>query len=79
VLAECRAPGPHAIRKHWSIENGQHWVLDIACGKGDKAVRAAPIDWENGGCAAWAHRDPLPEGTLSGWGGGERFDWGAGA
>jgi predicted transposase YbfD/YdcC len=23
----------HAIRKHWSIENGQHWVLDIAFGE----------------------------------------------
>jgi predicted transposase YbfD/YdcC len=22
-----------AIRKHWSIENGQHWVLDIAFGE----------------------------------------------
>jgi predicted transposase YbfD/YdcC len=27
------APLAHAIRKHWSIENGQHWVLDIAFGE----------------------------------------------
>ena len=26
-------PLAHAIRKHWSIENGQHWVLDIAFGE----------------------------------------------
>jgi predicted transposase YbfD/YdcC len=26
-------PLGHAIRKHWGIENGQHWVLDIAFGE----------------------------------------------
>lgn len=26
-------PLGEAIRKHWSIENGQHWVLDIAFGE----------------------------------------------
>jgi predicted transposase YbfD/YdcC len=26
-------PLAHAIRKHWSIENSQHWVLDIAFGE----------------------------------------------
>ncbi len=26
-------PLAQAIRKHWSIENGQHWVLDIAFGE----------------------------------------------
>lgn len=26
-------PLGNAIRKHWSIENGQHWVLDIAFGE----------------------------------------------
>jgi hypothetical protein len=23
----------HAIRRHWSIENGQHWVLDMCFGE----------------------------------------------
>jgi predicted transposase YbfD/YdcC len=23
----------HAIRRHWSIENGQHWVLDVSFGE----------------------------------------------
>lgn len=26
-------PLAHAIRRHWSIENSQHWVLDIAFGE----------------------------------------------
>jgi predicted transposase YbfD/YdcC len=26
-------PLAHAIRKHWGIENGQHWVLDITFGE----------------------------------------------
>jgi len=28
----CQSLG-RAIRKHWSIENSQHWVLDIAFGE----------------------------------------------
>jgi predicted transposase YbfD/YdcC len=31
--APCAKALAHAIRKHWSIENSQHWVLDIAFGE----------------------------------------------
>ena len=29
----------HAVRTHWSIENGLHWVLDIAFREDDSRVR----------------------------------------
>ena len=29
----------HAIREHWGIENGLHWVLDVAFREDDCRVR----------------------------------------
>ncbi len=28
-----------AVRRHWSIENAHHWVLDVAFGKDDSRIR----------------------------------------
>ena len=28
-----------AVRRHWSIENAHHWVLDVACGEDDSRIR----------------------------------------
>lgn len=41
-LSSCKAPAKHvlrAARSHWSIENGLHWVLDIAFREDESRVR----------------------------------------
>jgi len=30
----------HTIRRHWRIENGQHWVLDVVYREDDSRIRA---------------------------------------
>lgn len=41
-LSSCKTPAKHmlrAVRGHWSIENGLHWVLDIAFREDESRVR----------------------------------------
>ncbi len=38
-LSAAAAPLLNAIRAHWSIENGLHWVLDIAFREDDQPAR----------------------------------------
>ncbi|NRA72839.1 MAG: hypothetical protein HRU24_17720 [Gammaproteobacteria bacterium] len=38
IDAETKIFG-NAIRKHWSIDNQRHWILDVSCEKDLKAKR----------------------------------------
>jgi len=44
-LSSCR-DGPkvlvQAIRRHWSIENGLRWVLDVTFREDDSRIRGSP-------------------------------------